>query len=310
MSKPLLMPARRKSSDGFIIVAVLWILGALATLATIYSIYVINTATALAINDDRVKAQALVSAGVELTAYQLTAAPELPPRGRFTFRLGEANVGVEFSSESARIDLNTAPKELLAGLFASIGMRRDVADGLGERVVAWRTAPAAEVQDTEASNYRTAGRKYVPRGALFPHVDELSLVLGMSPELVEQVSPFLTVYSAQPAINVMAAPSQVLAALPGMTPDRLYAILAQRQAPRPDLPAITALLGPAQSLATTESSKSIRVNVRIQFDNGTQMSSEVVILLVDNDAEPYRTMSWRDDVDGTSPEPRRSAGDR
>jgi general secretion pathway protein K len=309
MSEPALMSARKQSSDGFIIVAVLWILGALAALATVYSIYVINTATALAVNDDRVKAQALVSAGVELTAYQLTAAPELPPRGRFSFRLADANVGVEFSSESGRIDLNTAPKELLAGLFASLGVRRAIADELGERIVAWRTPPA-EGQDAEASNYRIAGRKYVPRGALFPHLDELSLVLGMSPELVEQVSPFLTVYSGQSSINIMAAPSQVLAALPGMTPDRLYAILAQRQAPRPDWPALTALLGPAQSLATTESSKSIRVNVRIQFDNGTQMSSEVVILLVDNDAEPYRTLSWRDDVDGTPPDPRGSAGTR
>jgi general secretion pathway protein K len=310
MSEPALMPARKKSSDGFIVVAVLWILGALATLATIYSIYVINTATALAINDDRVKAQALVSAGVELTANQLTVASELPPRGSFRFRLGDANLGVEFVSESARIDLNTAPKELLAGLFASFGVRRDAADEYGDRIVAWRTAPAAEGQDLEASNYRTAGRKYVPRGALFPHVDELSLVLGMSPELVERLSPFLTVYSGQPAINVLAAPSQVIAAIPGMTPDRLYAILAQRQAPRPDVPAITALLGPAQTFATTESSKAIRVNVRIQFDNGTQMSSEVVILLVDNDAEPYRTLSWRDDVEGTSPDAGRSAGTR
>src|SRR5829696_4201168 len=125
MSKPLLMAARRKSSDGFIIVAVLWILGALATLATIYSVYVINTATALAINDDRVKAAALVSAGVELTAHQLTAAPELPPHGSFSFRLGSANVGVEFRSESARIDLNVGSKELVAGLFASLGVRRD-----------------------------------------------------------------------------------------------------------------------------------------------------------------------------------------
>ena len=34
----------RGARDGFIIVAVLWILGALATLATIYAVYVIDTA--------------------------------------------------------------------------------------------------------------------------------------------------------------------------------------------------------------------------------------------------------------------------
>ena len=89
MSDPFRTTARRRSSDGFIVVAVLWILGALATLATIYSIYVINTATALAVNDDRLKSEALVSAGVELAAHQLSAAPgnpaawelQLPARG-------------------------------------------------------------------------------------------------------------------------------------------------------------------------------------------------------------------------------------
>ena len=154
------------------------------------------------------------------------------------------------------------------------------------------------------------GGRYVPRGARFPHVDELSLVLGFTPELVERVSPFLTVYSGQPGINVLAAAPQVVAALPGMTPDRLYAILAQRQAPIPDVPAITALLGPAQSYATTESSRTTRVNVRVQFDNGTQMSSEVVILLVDDGAEPYRILSWRDDLDGTPADGGRGAVSR
>ena len=46
--------------------------------------------------------------------------------------------GVEFRSESARVDLNTAPKELLSGLFASIGVRREMADDLADRIVAWR----------------------------------------------------------------------------------------------------------------------------------------------------------------------------
>jgi general secretion pathway protein K len=301
--------ARRRSSDGFIVVAVLWILGALATLATIYSIYVINTATALAVNDDRLKSEGLISAGVELAAHQLTAGQEIPPRGAFSFRLGEANIGVEFRSESARVDLNSASKELLAGLFASLGVRRDAADGFADRIVAWRSPPA-EGQDQEASNYRTAGRRYAPRGARFPHVDELSLVLGFTPELMEQVGPFLTVYSGQPGINVLAAAPQVLSALPGMTPDRLYAILAQRQAPIPDLPAITAILGPAQSYATTESSRTVRVNVRVQFDNGTQMSAEIVILLVDDGAEPYRILSWRDDLDGTPADSGRGAVSR
>jgi general secretion pathway protein K len=42
----------------------------------------------------------------------------------------------------------------------------------------------------------------------------------------------------------------------------------------------------------------VRVNVRVQFDNGYQTSSDMVILLVDDGAEPYRILSWRDELDG------------
>src|SRR3954470_22452096 len=59
--------------DGFIIVAVLWILAALATLATIFSVYVINTATAFTVHDERLQAEGCARAAIELAVYQLTA---------------------------------------------------------------------------------------------------------------------------------------------------------------------------------------------------------------------------------------------
>src|SRR5215510_13768238 len=95
----------RAACDGFVLVAVLWILSAFAALAAIYSIYVANTAVAVAGSDDAIEAEALMSASVELTAYQLIDMPEesRPTRGAFNFRLGRANVAVEFCSEAARI---------------------------------------------------------------------------------------------------------------------------------------------------------------------------------------------------------------
>jgi general secretion pathway protein K len=288
----------RAKPDGFIIVAVLWILGALATLASIYAVYVVDTAAAFGVHDDRLQAEAIVSAGLELTVYQMTAtADERPTRGTFNVRLGSANVAVDFRSEAARIDLNSAPKELLAGLFAALGARRDDADVYADRVVGWRTTPP-EGQDPEAAAYRSAGRRYAPRGSRFPHASELSLVLGLPPALVDRALPFLTVYSGRPTINVFDAAPQALAALPGMTPDRLYAVLAQRRAvpQNPDL--VLSLLGPAQTHATAEGSKAVRVNVRIDFDNGRRMSSEAVIIPYDDGAgEPFGVLSWRDELD-------------
>ena len=115
----------KQASEGFILVAVLWLLAALATFASIYATYVIDTAAAFRTYDDRLREEALVSGAVELVVYGLTSKAERhPTHGQFSFRLGQADVAVEFRSEASRIDLNAAPKELLVGLLAALGARR------------------------------------------------------------------------------------------------------------------------------------------------------------------------------------------
>src|SRR5215475_12831509 len=108
---------------GFVIVAVLWILIALSSLAVIFAVYLSASARAMAIADTDLQNEALVSAGVELTAYQLILAGDdkRPAQGTFHFRMDDANVSVTFTSEAARIDLNLAPKEALAAFLAGLG---------------------------------------------------------------------------------------------------------------------------------------------------------------------------------------------
>jgi general secretion pathway protein K len=301
MSAELHSPARVwKASDGFIVVAVLWILSALAVLATIYAIYVTNTAMALAVNDDAVIAQGLVSAGVELAAYQIISAPKdgRPTRGRLAFRMGRASVTADFRAETARIDLNAAPKELLAGLFAVLGAQPEEAQQYAERIIGWRTAPKAESRDGEASLYREAGLDYGPRGAPFAHVAELWLVLGLPPALVERALPYLTVFSGRAEINIRDAAPEVVAALPGMSPDGLAAAFAERTQGAPTTPPGT----------TTDCGDAIRVTVRVDFDNGRRLAAEVVILVRDFGEDPFRVLSWSGDIDAPLPAPRQQTG--
>src|SRR5205085_2660138 len=122
--------------------------------------------------------------------------------------------------------------------------------------------------------YRAAGLTYGPRGAPFQHAGELSLVLGVPDVLIERASPFLTVYSGQPQINIFNAAPQAVAALPGMDPQRLQAVLVQRQAAQQNAQGLLAMLGAAQTLANTQSSKSLRVTARIAFDSGQRMTTE------------------------------------
>src|SRR5260370_35916485 len=100
MIKPIRRSAGPSSEQGFVIVAVLWLLAALAALATIFSVYLSNSARALAVNDAALQAQALGSASRELTAYQLQLADKdaRPAPGSFPPRLNGADPPVSFVS--------------------------------------------------------------------------------------------------------------------------------------------------------------------------------------------------------------------
>ncbi len=314
---------RRRHPNGFIIVAVLWILAALATLASIFSIYLANTAVFLSLNDNAIQTEALVSAGLQLAAYQVSApkpdtpqagaaapqasgsanAPPRPTRGAFNFRLARANVAVDFISEAARIDLNSASPQLLANFLTGLGVQRQQAEQYAKRIQGWITtpkgpSPLTAAQDDEEALYRAAGRSYSPRGGPFAHIDELSLVLDLPSALIERAKPYLTVYSGTQQINVLDAAPEVLAAIPGMTPDLLNTLIeARRTAPNPQ--AISRLIGGLSGVGSVEGSDAYRVQVRIRYDDGRQDAAEVVILTGLTD-KPYRVLSWRDGSDALS----------
>jgi len=290
--------ATSSSERGFVIIAVLWILVALSALATIFSVYLANSAQALAVTDVGLKTEALVSASLELTTYQLLLAGEKarPAQGSFRFRLDNADALVSFTSEGARVDLNSASKEMLSNLFAVLGADQNVAGEAAERIVGWRTPPKANSTNAEEALYAAAGLGYSPRQSPFTHVNELGLVLGVPAALVDRALAFVTVFSGSPNVDVLIAPPEVVAALPGMTPAVLNDFLKQRASLPRDQTAIAAALGPAKDSAAMPKSKSFRVLTTLQFDKGRRTTSEVVIAL-GGDKEPFHVLSWQDDVE-------------
>jgi general secretion pathway protein K len=289
----LRLPPRPKRSEGFILVAVLWIISALAGVAAVYAVYVNETASMIAGQDEELEAQELAISGVELAVYQLTAIPESQPsRGKLVYRIGNAEVLVEFRAESARIDLNLAPKPVLAGLFIALGARADAAEAYADRIVGWRTPLASGANDTEAAVYR--GKTYGPRHGPFEHANELALLAGLPPAMIDCALPYVTVYSGQAAIDVFDADPVVLSALPGITPDRVQLLLSQRGGASQDV--LRAQLGMAAQYVTVQPSRTNRITVAIRFKSNRRIFSEAVILLADKDNEPFRMLSWRHDI--------------
>ena len=333
--------AAKLSEHGFVLVAVLWILAALSALAVVFAVYLSNSAQALAINDTAIEAEGVISAGVELTAYQLLLAKddERPSRGSFHTRLNGADLAVSYVSEAARVDLNAASKELLTGLLSTLGADGDKASNYADRIVGWRTAPASgaagnppsDAAGNEDALYRAAGLPYSPRQAPFAHASELALVLDLPPALVERALPLVTVYSGSSGVDVLIAEPDVIAALPGMTPLVLKDFLNTRATLPNDPAAIAEALGPAQAGAAKQKSKAYRLLVRVKLRNGRDRVSEVVISVSgpnqqsqqgngqngqgqpvngqsqqdEQEVVPYHVLSWQDDVVPTRRPPKR-----
>jgi general secretion pathway protein K len=289
-----------RDGRGFIVIAVLWILAALSALVLIYLTYVTNTAVIVAGNTDRIQTEAMVTAGVELAALQLTDASDAarPSSGTFNARLGAGRVFVTFISETARVDLNAAPRGLLSGLMAGLGVSATNAAAYADRILAWRASTELGDSDPENSFYRTSGVTYLPRHAPFPSAEELWLVHGIPSAVIGRMLPFVTVFSNMAAINVQDAAPQVLAALPGITPESLRSLLAQRSDPSIDPHALIGLSGGEG--ATLASSKAYRISVDVELADGRRGGGEVVILLLENSDEPYRVLSWRNNSDGST----------
>jgi general secretion pathway protein K len=287
------------AADGFIIVAVLWILAALSALAAVYAVYVANTAMAARVYDSRLETEALITASLELTAYRLIGFDDAsrPSSGAFDFQLGPSHVGVAFRSEGARIDLNLAPKALLSGLCVVLGAKSGDADTFADRIIAWRTKPPPGNQNPEADAYKDAGLNYGPRQAPFQNAAELRLVRDLPAALVDLALPFVTVFNGRAEIDANEAAPEVIAALPNMNSNMVDEILKERDPQNPQR--VLSLLGAAASSVAVGGRKAARAAVHITLQTGRKVNADAVLLVSDTSSpEPYRILAWHDDFDG------------
>lgn len=280
---------------GFATLPALAILILLATLAGVAAAYLSSSAGSFAQYDDRLRSHALVLAGVELAAYDLLSGEksDRKPMGSIAFELDKASVKVDYVMETSRIDLNFAPKELLAKLFEVLGADPDDSLGYADRIIGWRMPLRQSALDREIALYRDAGLSYEPKGAAFSSEEELWLIPGLPAPLVDRMLQFVTVYSGRREIDVFGAAPEVIASLPGVERMQAAAFVAQRgEIPRAPT-AVINLLGTGSGLISVYSQDTVRLKCSIALENGWRTSAEIVIQLEGRD-EPYSVLSWRE----------------
>jgi general secretion pathway protein K len=187
---------------------------------------------------------------------------------------------VRIQDELGRIDLNNADATLLTGLFQSVGLDARGAGALVDKILDWRDASNLKrLNGAKEPEYRAAGLAYRPRNGPFQSVDELKLVMDMTPELFRRVEPAVTVYSGRPSIDPQVATPEALAALPTMDAQKVAALVGARSGQ----PLITSI--PLVGRAFT-------ILVDVDRLGGVQ-HREAVVRLTDHPLQVFWLLDWR-----------------
>jgi general secretion pathway protein K len=202
---------------------------------------------------------------------------------------------VLMSNEAGRIDLNTAPPELIAGVFRALRMEEDFAATLAARIVDFRDEDDKVSQNggAERDAYRAQGRADGPANRPFAHVAELALVLGMPLQAAAAAAPYFTVASKQAGINPLVASDAVLMALPGVDAAHVADFLDARAAGDIPIDRLKARLNPAASKFLVDdfgAASRAQIVVRLGPRNIRRFEA---IVAPGSEKEPYRILAWQ-----------------
>lgn len=132
--------------------------------------------------------------------------------------------------------MNDKNKIIFRNLLVNVaGVGQDTADIISDSVLDWKEPDNMRRANGAGDEYYLSlPDPYKPRHASFKTLDELLMVRGMTADILygnagrKGIMPYITIYSQSEKINIMTAPCEVLAALPGLGPDMADKIISMR----------------------------------------------------------------------------------
>ena len=146
------------------------------------------------------QAEAAADAAIHTAIFHLLDSPERRWAADGALRTLET-VGspavVRIVSLGGKVNPNTVSPALFQALLQEIGVDERTAMAISAAVADWRVPTTVPRPfGAKLPQYRAAGRDYGPPGEPFQSLDELGLVLGMTPPLMQQLRPYMSLFTA------------------------------------------------------------------------------------------------------------------
>jgi general secretion pathway protein K len=285
----------RAREGGFALVLVIWGLGLISligiTVMTAERFRILAAANLI----ENAKAEALAEAGVNLARTELASALGGGSANTFRFATngaplvcampGGALAALAIEDEGGKVDLNAASPKLMSALLRGFGAGFDESDRLAAAISEFsRRSRSGILDDVAFSAYAADGRAYGPKKGPFESVLELDQVIGMRPDLLRAILPYVTIHSRKPGVDPHVAAPALLAALAGDEPAGVARLEGSEGS------AAVAIL-PSEFLSPSMS-RSFLVRAEIRMPAGGSFVQEAIIELTADDP-PDVLREWR-----------------
>jgi general secretion pathway protein K len=237
------MRARR----GVALLAALWLVVAIAAVALQFSLEAHERRTVGLLTSERGMQRGLALGALALIQAQLDQALRVAPSGSNVQRLRSSDPWLDVDSlysgtvvvdsmpvdvvardVGEKLNINAAGENDIRMFFSYLLSDYSKATELSQAILDWRDADSIpRPSGAERDAYVRAEMLALPTNVPFREVEDLRNVMGMTPDIYAQASPYLTT-RGNGQVNINTAPVPVLRALPGMTDATLNMILQLR----------------------------------------------------------------------------------
>lgn len=280
---------RQRNCHGFALFIVLWFLVLIAALGT-YLLANGRTETALARNVlANAHAEALADAGIAQTIFNLT--DPMPERrwdldgDAHPVRLPGGEISIRLGDETMKINPNLAAPHLIAGLFEAVGVERPQALLLGAAIADWaHPLPKTAKPGADLAPYLAAGLDYGPPHRPMENLDEMRLVLGMTPEFFAASEPYLSIYTASDAPDAVTAPAIIR---------RAMALASDKNSLQAAIATATTSAASPPVTASAGAPSVVDVEVTARSSDGGVFVRRAIVSLDPDSPKGYQLLAWR-----------------
>lgn len=215
-----------KGNRGFALVTVVWGIGIISLLIITFMTTARWRIQAAVNISGATAAASLAEAAANVGIFRLLTEANIANPSQRSSYSGEPRVCslqglpalILVEDEGGKIDINSAPRELLQIIFMGLGVGMRDADRLAAAIIKFRGTGSdrgADAGFAENSGERIGGVKPTPFKTIF----ELDQVDGIDPSLFRALLPYVTIYSQSAGLDPSTAPPALFAMLSGAQPD-------------------------------------------------------------------------------------------